>query len=249
MNPAALKANLGDMPKGGTLIVDTRDFTTRALARVGWTSNPLEDGTLDELQRARGRPDPADAGRPGGHRAVAQGRRPQQEHVRARAAVLDVLAPDRGHVELRLDQVRDQARHRRGEHRRVQGRLQLRRDHRGVRRLVRGQARHGGARHVPQHQPATWRWPTAWSRPVSAADCRCSSARTRSPRPADILHELSKHKKLRCAHVPGRGRDRRHRRRAGRGVRWRAGRHHVLAARASPSRARRSAWRCRSSCR
>jgi 2-oxoglutarate ferredoxin oxidoreductase subunit alpha len=47
MNPAALRANLGDLPKGATLIVDTRDFTSRALARVGWDSNPLEDGTLD----------------------------------------------------------------------------------------------------------------------------------------------------------------------------------------------------------
>nr|WP_304046994.1 2-oxoacid:acceptor oxidoreductase subunit alpha [Jatrophihabitans endophyticus] len=50
MNPAALKANLADVPKGATLIVDTRDFTTRALARVGWSSNPLEDGTLDDYQ-------------------------------------------------------------------------------------------------------------------------------------------------------------------------------------------------------
>jgi 2-oxoglutarate/2-oxoacid ferredoxin oxidoreductase subunit alpha len=47
MNPAALKANLGDLPKGATLIVDTHDFTSRALARIGWASNPLEDGTLD----------------------------------------------------------------------------------------------------------------------------------------------------------------------------------------------------------
>jgi len=47
MNPAALKANLADVPKGATLIVDTHDFTTRALARVGWSSNPLEDGTLE----------------------------------------------------------------------------------------------------------------------------------------------------------------------------------------------------------
>jgi 2-oxoglutarate ferredoxin oxidoreductase subunit alpha len=47
MNPAALKANLGDVPKGATLIIDTHDFTTRALARVGWNSNPLEDGTLE----------------------------------------------------------------------------------------------------------------------------------------------------------------------------------------------------------
>jgi 2-oxoglutarate/2-oxoacid ferredoxin oxidoreductase subunit alpha len=49
MNPAALKANLGDMPKGAALIVDTHDFTTRALARIGWSSNPLDDGTLDEF--------------------------------------------------------------------------------------------------------------------------------------------------------------------------------------------------------
>src|SRR5881409_1421653 len=41
MNPAALKTNLGDLPKGGTIIVDTRDFTDRALARIGWNSNPI----------------------------------------------------------------------------------------------------------------------------------------------------------------------------------------------------------------
>jgi 2-oxoglutarate ferredoxin oxidoreductase subunit alpha len=47
MNPAALKANLGDIPKGGTIILDTHDFTARALARVGWASNPIEDGSLE----------------------------------------------------------------------------------------------------------------------------------------------------------------------------------------------------------
>jgi len=49
MNPAALKANLSDLPGGGTIIVDTHDFTERVLARVGWKSNPLEDGTLDRF--------------------------------------------------------------------------------------------------------------------------------------------------------------------------------------------------------
>jgi 2-oxoglutarate ferredoxin oxidoreductase subunit alpha len=47
MNPAALKANLSDVPKGAALIIDKHDFTDRALARIGWTSNPLEDGTLE----------------------------------------------------------------------------------------------------------------------------------------------------------------------------------------------------------
>jgi 2-oxoglutarate/2-oxoacid ferredoxin oxidoreductase subunit alpha len=50
MNPAALRANLAEVPKGAQLIIDTHDFTDRALARVGWTRNPLEDGTLDGYQ-------------------------------------------------------------------------------------------------------------------------------------------------------------------------------------------------------
>src|SRR3984885_12140893 len=49
MNPAALKANLGDMLPGGILIIDTHDFTPRALSRIGWTSNPIEDGTLESF--------------------------------------------------------------------------------------------------------------------------------------------------------------------------------------------------------
>ena len=35
MNPAALKANLEDLPKGATIIVNTDEFTKRALAKVG----------------------------------------------------------------------------------------------------------------------------------------------------------------------------------------------------------------------
>jgi 2-oxoglutarate ferredoxin oxidoreductase subunit alpha len=46
MNPAALKANLPDLPAGGEIIVNTDEFTKRALAKVGWSANPIEDGTL-----------------------------------------------------------------------------------------------------------------------------------------------------------------------------------------------------------
>ncbi len=42
MNPAALKANLADLPKGATIIVDTHDFTSRNLVKAGYDSNPLE---------------------------------------------------------------------------------------------------------------------------------------------------------------------------------------------------------------
>jgi 2-oxoglutarate ferredoxin oxidoreductase subunit alpha len=50
MNPAALKANLGDMPRGGTIIVDSHDFTKRALAKVGYAESPLDDGSLEAYQ-------------------------------------------------------------------------------------------------------------------------------------------------------------------------------------------------------
>ncbi len=46
MNPAALRANLPDLPRGATVIVDTHDFTTRNLAKAGYDANPLD--TLDE---------------------------------------------------------------------------------------------------------------------------------------------------------------------------------------------------------
>jgi 2-oxoglutarate ferredoxin oxidoreductase subunit alpha len=49
MNPAALKANLGDLAPGATIIVDSHDFTVRALTKVGWQGNPLEDGTLESF--------------------------------------------------------------------------------------------------------------------------------------------------------------------------------------------------------
>ena len=50
MNPAALRTNLKDLPKGATLIVNTDAFTERNLEKAGYESNPLEDGTLDDYQ-------------------------------------------------------------------------------------------------------------------------------------------------------------------------------------------------------
>ncbi|MCZ9353345.1 2-oxoacid:acceptor oxidoreductase subunit alpha [Streptomyces mutabilis] len=47
MNPAALKANIGDMPRGAEIIVNTDEFTKRAMQKVGYVTSPLEDGSLD----------------------------------------------------------------------------------------------------------------------------------------------------------------------------------------------------------
>jgi 2-oxoglutarate ferredoxin oxidoreductase subunit alpha len=50
MNPAALKSNLSDLPRGGVLIVNTDEFTKRNLGKVGYESNPLEDDSLAPYQ-------------------------------------------------------------------------------------------------------------------------------------------------------------------------------------------------------
>lgn len=50
MNPAALRANIGELAKGGIIIADSADFTARNLAKVGYASDPLTDGSLDDYQ-------------------------------------------------------------------------------------------------------------------------------------------------------------------------------------------------------
>lgn len=50
MNPAALKANIRDLRRGATIIVDSDEFTTRNLTKVGYATNPLEDDSLDSYK-------------------------------------------------------------------------------------------------------------------------------------------------------------------------------------------------------
>ncbi len=50
MNPAALKANIKELQRGAMIIVDSDEFTTRNLAKVGYETNPLEDGSLDSFK-------------------------------------------------------------------------------------------------------------------------------------------------------------------------------------------------------
>ena len=48
MNPAALKANVGDLPRGGLIIANSDEFTKRNLAKVGYEANPLETDELSD---------------------------------------------------------------------------------------------------------------------------------------------------------------------------------------------------------
>jgi 2-oxoglutarate ferredoxin oxidoreductase subunit alpha len=46
MNPAALKTNVGDLPAGGALIINSDAFTQSNLNKAAYASNPLTDGSL-----------------------------------------------------------------------------------------------------------------------------------------------------------------------------------------------------------
>ena len=46
MNPAALRANLPELPKGATIVANEDAFTKRNLEKAGYDSSPLEDGSL-----------------------------------------------------------------------------------------------------------------------------------------------------------------------------------------------------------
>ena len=49
MNPAALKTNVGELPAGGALIVNSDAFTQQNLNKAAYPSNPLTDGSLKQF--------------------------------------------------------------------------------------------------------------------------------------------------------------------------------------------------------
>jgi len=53
MNPAALKVELRNLKTGGLVIIDTGAFSERNLHKAGYTTNPLEDGTLDPYRTVK----------------------------------------------------------------------------------------------------------------------------------------------------------------------------------------------------
>ncbi len=50
MNPASLKSNLKWAKQGAVLIIDSDAFEQATIEKSGYTSNPLEDGSLDKYQ-------------------------------------------------------------------------------------------------------------------------------------------------------------------------------------------------------
>ena len=50
MNPAALRANIDELNKGGILLINTDAFDDRNLVKAGYEDNPLDNGDLDSYQ-------------------------------------------------------------------------------------------------------------------------------------------------------------------------------------------------------
>ena len=158
---------------------------------------PARGRLARRVRGARRRPDRHDRRGGQGVRAVPQGRRAAPRTCSRSACCRGCTAgPPRRRsrsCERRFAKV---ARHPRRQRHRVQGRLELRRDHRDVRGAVRGQAGPDADRHLPQHhrQPGPRLRPGRRRR--SSPGCRCSSAPTRSPRPPTSCTSCRKHKRF-----------------------------------------------------
>ncbi len=77
MNPAALKSNIGDLPAGGIVIVNSDEFTKRNLGKVGYDADPLDSDAMDRYVLHRipmttltaGAVEPSGVGKKDAHRA------------------------------------------------------------------------------------------------------------------------------------------------------------------------------------
>ena len=184
MNPAALKANIVDLPAGGALIVNTDAFTGPNLQKVGYAENPLTDGSLELVHRLRDPDlDPQRAGARG-PRHDDEADRPDEELLRPRDHVLALRAEHGSDPPLDRREVRQAAGDRRGERPRAQGRLRLRRDDRDLPYPLPGRAGPPRPGHLPQHHRQRGDRARLRGRRRTRPSGPCSTAPTRSPRPA-----------------------------------------------------------------
>ena len=226
MNPAALKANLGDLPKGASLIVNTDSFSARNLDKAGYAGNPLEDGTLADYQV---HPVPLTSMT---LEALKEYDISKKEAERAKNMfALGLMSwlyhrPTEATVAYLEKKFASRPDDRQGERHRLQGRLELRRDDRGLRRLLRDQAGQADPGDLPEHlrEPGPGLRAGRGQPAVGAAAVpRRLPDHPRLRHPPRALQAQG----VRGPDLPGRGRDRRGRGGPGGGLRRGAGGHHL----------------------
>ena len=184
MNPAALKANLRDLPRGATIIANTDEFTKRNLAKVGYDANPLEDGSLESWHV---HPVALTSITVEALAAFDSLSRKDKERAKNMFA-LGLLSwmyhrPTTGTEAFLEKKFGSKPDILAANLAALQGRSQLRRDHRGLRRLLRDRPGQDGARHLPQHHRQRRPRPRPGHRRRTAPASRWCSGPTRSPRP------------------------------------------------------------------
>ena len=193
MNPAALKANIADLPPGGVIIANTDEFTKRNLTKVGYAANPLEDDSLEQFSvfpvamatLTRG--------------ALADTGLSKKDAERAKNMFALGLLSWMYH---RPHEAPSGSCGRSSPAAPTSPRPTSWRSRPGTPTARPPRRSPSPTRSRPRswppaptaRSPATPRWPMGSSRPGRSAGSRCSSARTRSRPASDILHELSKHK-------------------------------------------------------
>ena len=128
----------------------------RGVHRVQRQARRLQDQSAHrsfarQIPGHRSRCDQAHVARAARNGAEQSRRVPMPQHVRARDAVVAVSAADREHAQLPREPLQEDARDSRGQRQGAQGRLQLRRDDRDVRELLRSAGRANRAGPVSQY--------------------------------------------------------------------------------------------------
>ena len=195
MNPAALKANLADLPRGADIIVNTDEFTKRDLAKVGYAASPLEDGSLDAYNVHPVPLTTHDRRGAQGLRRAAR-RRPSGRRTCSRSACCPGCTTGRPRARSRSSRTKfakkpeivaaNLAAFRAGWN------FGETTEDFAVSYEVEPAADAGRA--PTATSPATWPCPTAWSPRRSAADLPLFLGSYPITPASDILHELSKHK-------------------------------------------------------
>ena len=194
MNPAALRADLGRLRRGGMLIVNTDTFDERNLAKAGYATNPLEDGSLAAYKLAEVPMTTLTK-----EATAPLGVKPRDADRSKNFFALGLISwlysrptePTLAWIEERFAKnalVRDANRAA------FLAGFNFGETDRAVRPPLRGAAGAAGRRASTPTSPATPRWRGGWSPPGSWPTCRSSSGSYPITPASDILHELSKHK-------------------------------------------------------
>ena len=194
MNPAALMADLHRLEPGGTVIVNEDAFDERNLAKVGYTENPLDDGSLANYRVLRVPMTSLTK-----EVCIPLGVKPRDAERSKNFFALGLVSwmftrptdETLEWIETALRQERTGAGRQPGL---VPRRLQLRRDHRGRSATVTRSGRHACT--PGEYTSITGNTALAWG--IVAAGQLAALPITLGSYPitpaSDILHELSKHK-------------------------------------------------------